>query len=760
MVKNFIKERIGSIILLVIVAAMVIWGYVSIKNAQKNVVASSEVYVEPEGNVDFEAAGEYVSVAKNDIVELFYNEAKGAIQVKNLKNGYVWKGIVDDEVYDLESVNARWTAYLTSSISISYSNLEKRDTVYSPMYSARDANILNTEYIADGVAVTYGFGSVGIYVTVEYAIDDQGLVVRIPMDKVREDTVYLLNTVEVLPFLGASGDEIDGYMVYPDGSGAVTLFANVNERPSGVKAGMFRIYSDKNMDFLSLMDEENQRRYTASLPVIGLKRNDNAILGAITLGAESAGMAVYPSGSSNIRLNHIGFEVYTRNLFNVNVSTVSGTGGAAANSAVVQRADLNLIMQDREIHYFLLDGEDANYSGMARRYREYLLETGQIYDVIPDGEQMPLALELLMGITKDGMVFDEYVKMTSFDDVIDILEKLRARGVTSTQTVLTDWIKGGLKSIPDYWPPASQLGGSGALQDLDDYVSANPGTYIYLENQFTEASTTGGGFSTVDDVAYNGLDITVSVENFDGDEYFLLNPQVSYDRNEDFLGKIDSHTNLGVGYYYLGRVAYPDYNENHPFTKTEMANKIKELLALTRSQQHQVAVSGANQYVYESANYLYQTREGSYGLSITDNSIPFVQMVLSGLIPYSTENAGNLSYDLQTQKLKWIEYGALPYFQLTQESALNFRESDYDSIFSSTYDEWEERVVNVYDDMVQNLQDVYGHQMVGHDVLGKNLVRVEYDNGTVIYINYNSSERTAEGHTVDANSYVVVRGGE
>ena len=758
MVWKFIKERIGSIILLVIVLVMVIWGVVSVKTSKSNAITSSEAYVAPESNVDPNAVGSYVSVAKNDEVELFYNEANGSIQLKNLKNGYIWKGVADQDVYDLESLNARWSSYMKSSISITYNNLEKRDTVYAPMYSARDVSILETEYLDNGVSVTYGFGEIGIYVTLEYLVDEQGFVVKIPMEKVREDTVYLLNTIEVLPFLGAAGDDVDGYMVYPDGSGAITAYANVGERPSNVKAGIYRVYSDKNMNYISLVFDNNRERYSASLPIIGIKNNDNALLGAITVGAESSGMSVYPSGNSNIRLNHGGFEIYARNVFNVNVSTITGSGGIVTNSATVQRVDKDLIMEDREIRYFLLDGEEANYSGMANVYRQYLLETGQIRDVIGEGDEMPLALELLMGITKDGLLFDEYVVMTDFDDVVHILDKLKARGINSTETVLTDWIKGGWDTIPDYWPPARQLGGKSGVNDLNEYAQSNPGDHIYLENQFTVGSTGGGGFSEVDDVAYDGLDVTMSIENFDGTEYYLLNPQISYNRNEKFLDKISKYDSLGVGYYYLGTTLYADYNEKYPFTKTAAANKYKELLQSTQGNGHEVAVSGTNQYVFGSTDYLYHTREGSYGLSITDSSIPFVQMVISGLIPYSTENAGNLTYDLQTQKLKWIEYGALPYFQLTQQSALNFRESDYDSVFSSTYDEWEDRVVEVYEDMHENLQCVYGKQMTSHDILETNLIRIGYENGVVIYINYNNTDRTAEGVSVPANSYVVVGG--
>lgn len=756
MVWKFIKERIGSLILLVIVLVMVIWGYVSIQIAKGSVRISSEEYVAPEKTANLDAAGTYVSVAKNDNVELLYDAANGSIQLKNLRNGYLWKSVVDDDVYS-GKLNARWSSYMKSAITISYSNIDNRDAKYNPMYSGRDVTILETEYLDNGVSVTYGFGSIGIYITVEYLIDEDGLIVRIPMDKVREDTVYLVNTIEVLPFLGAAGDEVDGYMVYPDGSGAVTTYANVGERPSNVVAAIYRVYSDKNMDYVSLLwDEDNRNRYSAALPFIGIKNDDNALLGAITVGAESSGMAVYPSGNSNINLNHMGFEIYTRNIFTVGITSVTGS----TNTGTVQRVDKNLTMEDREIRYFLLDGDQANYSGMANAYRQYLLETGQLVDTIAEGDQMPLAIESVMGILKSGLLFDEYVTMTSFDDVVDILEQLKSRGITNTEMVLTDWIKGGWESAPDYWPPARQLGGKSGIKTINEYAAANPTSHIYLENQFTMASTEGGGFSEVDDVAYDGLNITMSAEAFEGTEYYLLNPQISYNRNEKFLSKISKYNSLGVGYDYLGYVLYADYNEKYPFTKTAAAVKTGELLKSTRDNGHRVAVSGANQYVYSNSDYLYRTREGSYGLSVMDYSIPFVQMVISGLIPYSTENAGNLTYDLQTQKLKWIEYGALPYFQLTKEAAINFRESDYDAIFSSTYSEWEDRVVGVYEDMHNNLQCVYGKQMTSHDILETNFVRVGYENGVYVYINYTNTEKAADGVSVPANSYVVVGGVE
>ena len=756
MIKKYIKERLGLIIFLVIAIVLVAWGAISISIARKNAITYKDEYVPAEGNVDFTAEGSYKSIAENDKMELLFNEAKGTIQVKDKSNGYIWKSVVDRELYNLDDVNQQWAAYLQSILTISYNDLEKRDAPPVKAYSAKDCNDLAVEYIENGVAVTYGFTTPGIYVTVEYVLEDGEFVVRVPADKITEVTKYALTYMEILPYFGAANDNTDGYLVYPDGSGAITTYDNVSNRPASVKAGMWRTYSDKSMTFEALAWEENMERYIASLPIYGIKNNDNALLAAFTEGAENTGVLAYPSGYV-VNLNHIGFEIYVRNVFDINMFNVSSGVDTMATGKMIQRVDKEMIAEDREIRFFLLSGDKANYSSMASTYRDYLIKTGQLSDAIEDGDTMPLALEFIMGVTKDGMVFDEYVKMTSFDDLKYIYERLNSLGITETKSVLRSWLPDGI-SYPDYWPVARQLGGKSGLKEINAYAEANAGTDIYLENGLLLASSDAGGFSEADDVVYNGLNQTVT-GGFNT-TYYLLNPQVAFKRSNKFLKKIKDFQNIGVAYEDLGELVYPDYNENAVFTKGQTAEKWREVLANTQAKGHHAAADGMNQYTFSNVDYLYNTREESYGLFITDASIPFVQMVISGMIPYSTDNAGNLSYDLDIQKLKWIEYGALPYFILTYEDALNLKETEFDAVFTSTYDVWEERVVAVYKEFQQNFQKVYGQQMTLHEVLGDGLVKVGYANGVTIYLNYNSEDADIEGHKVPQKSYVIVEGGE
>lgn len=760
MVKRFLKERLGTIIFFVIIVIFVIWGVSKIGQAKANAISFSEDYEPPEATADLMQDGKYVSIAKTDHLELFYNETKGAIQVKDLKSGHVWKSVVDDEVFDVESLNTFWKGNVQSPISITYNDLKKRDTAPRQVYAGSECKSLVTEYIPNGVSVEYGFTTPGIYVTIEYTLEDDQLVVRVPVDKIREEYKFAVTNIEVLPYLGASAGNEDGYLFYPDGSGAITTYEKVNTRPSNVLKASYFSYTNKTVSFMNLWGEDNYERYTASLPVYGIKNGDYALFAMVSDGEENSGVEVYPSGTNRMALNHIGFALYTRNVFDARANSIS-TGSATNSAGVIQRVDKVLIQEDKEVRYFFLSGDDANYGGMANTYRNYLLKEGLLKQADNSEGEMPLALQLLMGVTKDGMVFDEYISMTSYAQVQEILERLNAAGVNSMELVLQAWQDG--YDNDEVWGPAGKLGGKSGLKNLNKYLESNPQARVYLGVDTTFATSKTGGLREDEDVAVNGLGVQIAVSDMDGLNYYLLNPQASFERNSSLLKKLEGYGQLGVSYESTGYYVYPDYNverANGTFTKAQTADKMREMLSATEATGRGIAVRGSNQYVYGTADYLYNLREGSYGLSISDYSVPFVQMVVSGLIPYTTEGSGNLSYDLQVQKLKWIEYGSLPVFKLTYESALNLRDTDYDSLFSSTYMDWEGIMLDTYHEFRDNLSVVYGQQMTGHDFLTDDLVRVEYANGVKVYVNYGNEPVSADGVSVPAKDYLVVGGGE
>ena len=113
---------------------------------------------------------------------------------------------------------------------------------------------------------------------------------------------------------------------------------------------------------------------------------------------------------------------------------------------------------------------------------------------------------------------------------------------------------------------------------------------------------------------------------------------------------------------------------------------------------------------------------------------------------------------MDIQKLKWIEYGALPNFIITNEDAINLRESDFDYVFTSTYDVWKDRITETYQEFARNFQQIYGRQMIRHERLEDGVVGITYDNGVQVLINYNDADREIKGAAVPAKGYVITEG--
>lgn len=170
-------------------------------------------------------------------------------------------------------------------------------------------------------------------------------------------------------------------------------------------------------------------------------------------------------------------------------------------------------------------------------------------------------------------------------------------------------------------------------------------------------------------------------------------------------------------------------------------------------------VQGGNQYVLESADKLTEIPYEDSGYRLTTKSVPVYQIATHGLVEFTGE-PGNLSSNLTEEKLKWAEYGYMPYFELTYSSSDKLMYTDYNKLFSSEFKTWKEEVVKVYKEFNDQLSDVWDAYIIGHEEVATDVYKVTYDNGKVVYVNYNTDEedtyKTKSGEVVEAESFVVI----
>ena len=100
-----------------------------------------------------------------------------------------------------------------------------------------------------------------------------------------------------------------------------------------------------------------------------------------------------------------------------------------------------------------------------------------------------------------------------------------------------------------------------------------------------------------------------------------------------------------------------------------------------------------------------------------------------------------------------VESGMYPSFYLTWEDSSQLIYTNSSNLYSLEYDSYRDTIVE-YDTQLRALAEMTGDACIeNHEVLKNGLVKVSYDNGVVIYVNYTETALSADGLTVDALSY-------
>jgi hypothetical protein len=360
-----------------------------------------------------------------------------------------------------------------------------------------------------------------------------------------------------------------------------------------------------------------------------------------------------------------------------------------------------------------------------------------------------------MGIKEDRILFDKYIPMTTFKQAEDIITKIRSVGVDSIQVNLVGWEKEGYLTGRSQLPAASGLGGKSGLRQLSEFTK-NLGIPLTLQVNYMDAIKQYGGFSMRNDIVYNKAGFPVTDQN---QNWFLLNPVRAWDSfSTTYLPEIADYGVKGISFENMGSIIYHDYNSRYTVNRQDTIEYWKKFMAETQKQLGFAAVSGGNAYMLGSADRLSDVPDIDSGLFFTDETIPFYEMVVHGMIPYTTSPC-NLFYDYDKEKLNWVEYGCMPYFMLTYEKPQLMKNTSYNQLFNSEYQEWITRCADIYKEFNSRLGGVWDKSIIKHQKLGEDVYKVTYEGGTNVYINYGSSTADAEGHKVKGLDYLVVEQG-
>ena len=204
----------------------------------------------------------------------------------------------------------------------------------------------------------------------------------------------------------------------------------------------------------------------------------------------------------------------------------------------------------------------------------------------------------------------------------------------------------------------------------------------------------------------------------------------------------------------MGRDINGDYHEKRETDRQDSLRHLLEQTAVIRERTDNLVLSTGIAPFTKFADSLLDLPLSSCNYDITDYSVPFTAMVLSGYVRY-TGGSSNLDFSDQSDRLRLLETGAAPACTLCAENGDQLRSSDFTEFYAIEYAYVGERIKEDYRYVAEAVGDCWGQPILGHTRLADNVYETVYANGVHILVNYNTYDVTlSDGRSVGACDYL------
>lgn len=595
-------------------------------------------------------------------------------------------------------------------------------------------------------------------IPVEYSLEKDNLIVNIPAKEIKYVKDFPLHSIKLLEYFGAADTSKEGYIFVPDGSGALIYLNNGKEKYPPVNISVY------GQDYTIDPIQKSQFGKKVHMPVFGLKQGDNALVAIIEKGETLASIGADVSGR-----HHTYNSVSSEFIFFQRGNLILANGHSS-----------QIVFQDKPyegdytVRYAFLNGNEANYVGMAKYYQSYLIEKDGLSRIKPAGN-LPFYMEAVGAIEKNKSVwgFPVYAlePLTTFKQAQEIMQELQRGGVDNIKLRYSGWFNGGLRhSIPTKIKVDNKLGGAGEFSKLLKYASEK-GIEVFPDVSFLNIYQNDRGFNLKRDVMrfisqdtakvyeYNPATSARNTNNpyLSGIPFnYYLSPLRLDSVVGKFLGAYRKYSVNGLSLKDLGVNINSDSREGKMIDRQTSAGITVKQLQKIKEAVGNVMVEEGNALVLPHADHILNVTMEHSGFNIQDESIPFYQIVLHGYKEYAGEPV-NLSEDYRRHVLKTIETGANLYYKWIYEDNSLLKDTAFSQLYSVDYKSWISDATALYGELNTVLGDVRDKTISDHRKLLDNVYQVTYENGKAIIINYNSDSVRIKDRLIEGMSYKVIR---
>lgn len=615
--------------------------------------------------------------------------------------------------------------------------------------------------IADGFVSYYTFANAKITVPLYVRLNDTGFEVFTLENQIKEKSKKIhLSKVGILPYFNSGSIADEGYMLVPDGSGSIINFNN--GKNEGITSNIAKynvpIYGP---DTALSYDYASSGTYAAALPVYGIKNNDTSVVSVITEGDSAASIEAYTSGSKNTQ-NQV-YPIFER--YTSGAVTIGERGDWTAREVQKYHLD-NAQFSIAEVKYLLLE-KDADYSDMAAAVREYMLDNGLLVKrQAEDLNNMTFFTNFIGGQYKKesvaGILVNKLKAFTSVDNINTILDEFEGVGIDNVVVSYEGYNKQDIrKSV--YVTGISIPSGLGSVKKLSKLYDRLDGK-LYLGYNPININSNGSGLKKNSSSAKSlgGRPIalyTYSVATGYAGAYSRGATALSALHYERMMSKYINNvnktgTNFGVK-IVIEKPHYTNFSRTGFISREGYSIYMEDMLAKA-DENNSVMMQYPNYYQLKYTDYAEEVPLESSGYDITDYSVPFYHMVVSGSLSY-TGSAINSEGDIKDSLMKTLETGSLLYYSFIYDNPYEVKDTWYQFLYGASYENGFEGAVAAYQEVTGVYKKLGSNVLRGHNVIAEGVSESIYENGNKILFNYTRQDYTTEqGIKIPADSYVVV----
>ena len=687
----------------------------------------------------------------NGKYRMIIDDRRAIIGLENKNTQYIWWsspiGSTRDKIATPLLINE-----LRSSNVLRYGIPAKRSNNNVVRSNTDDCEVKVSD-ITNGIRVEYKYASAGFTYPVEYTLESDHLKASLKVSEIKEEKSENIATeMTVMGAFGAAPSDEDGYFVIPDGSGALVRFNN--QKTMDTNAYTQRVYGNDLTVVPTTKGAVTEQIY---LPVYGIVREDNAMLVVASKGDSNAYLTTQVSKQSNSSYNLCSFTFVLRG-----TDTFYMSGNNSDKLTVFESGDIKC--DDIELLYYPISKEGASYVDVAQRYREYLTTDGGV-QVTARNEDSKMFLDLYGGTLKKKPVLGVPVTMkqsvTSFDQASEILTRLKNDGVDEIAVSYNGWTNDGICSKVDTTAkPSGKLGGKSDFNDLTSLISDNKWQFYPSTDNRTFYS--GNGY-----YSFTGTTVRVS------GSYSRI---VSYDRaygipdgfkknmsqlSPSFFGEVignisDSYSKAGLTGASLGDLTtalYGDYGKKNISRYTAMGMLTDAYEQLSGSMKDGILADGANAYALPYVKQIKNVPLTSSRFDLFNEDIPFYQIVMHGIIPYST-TAVNADADSETLLLMAAATGSNLCYDMIYEETSLLKDTSYDIYYYANYANWVDTAAAEYKLLSPLLEKVSGATIKGYETENDgSLITTTYSNGIVVKVDLEAKTIDYDGKHISLAEY-------